>query len=77
MASLSAAHPQNAIWRRSLAISRQRLGVALVALGDQPGAMAQFRACLDVDVPSATWSPRDLWPRDVAAYCRRELGDAP
>jgi hypothetical protein len=77
MASLSAAHPQNAIWRRSLAISRQRLAVALAALGDQPGAMAEFRACLAVDVPSATWSPRDLWPRDVAAYCRRELGAAP
>jgi hypothetical protein len=77
MAALSAAHPQNAIWRRSLAISRQRLGVALAALGDAAGASAAFRACLDVDIPSSTWTPRDLWPPDVAAYCRRELGNAP
>jgi len=77
MTTLAAAHPQNAIWRRSLAVSRQRLGVVLAALGDHPGAMAAFRGCLDVDVPSSSWSPRDLWPRDIAAYCRRELGDAP
>jgi hypothetical protein len=73
MAALVAAHPQNAIWRRSLAISRQRLGEALTAAGERAGAAQEFRACLAVDVPATTWSPRDLWPRDVALYCRRAL----
>jgi len=76
MAALVAAHPQNAIWRRSLAISRQRLGEALTAAGDRVAAAQEFRACLTVDVPAAAWAPRDLWPRDVAAYCRRALEGA-
>ena len=77
MAALVAAHPQNAIWRRSLAISRQRLGEALAASGDHAGAANAFHACLAVDVPATTWSPRDLWPRDVALYCRRALEAPP
>ena len=76
LAALVAAHSGNAIWRRSLAISRQRLGEALALAGDRAGAAAQFRACLAVDVPAATWAPRDLWPRDVALYCRRALEGA-
>ena len=54
MAPLVAAHPHNAIWRRSLAISRQRLGEALTDAGDRAGAAEQFRACLAVDVPAAS-----------------------
>jgi hypothetical protein len=77
MAALVAAHPHNAIWRRSLAISRQRLGEVSRAAGDSAGAAEQFRACLAVDVPAEVWAPRDLWPRDVAAYCRRALEGAP
>jgi hypothetical protein len=77
MAALVAAHPHNAIWRRGLAISRQRLGEALMAAGDSAGAAEQFHACLAVDVPAEVWAPRDLWPRDVAAYCRRALEAAP
>ena len=77
MAALVAAHSRNAVWRRSLAISRQRLGEAAAAAGDSAGAAEQFRACLAVDVPAQAWAPRDLWPRDVAAYCRRALEAAP
>ncbi len=77
MAALVVDHPHSAVWRRSLAISRQRLGEALAASGDRAGAAEQFRACLTVDVPAAAWAPRDLWPRDVALYCRRALEAAP
>jgi hypothetical protein len=77
MAALVAAHPGNAIWRRSLAISRQRLGEALASSGDRTGAAEQFRACLAVDAPATIWAPRDLWPRDVALYCRRALEGLP
>ncbi|THD47223.1 MAG: ATP-binding protein [Bradyrhizobium sp.] len=72
MATLSGDHPQNAIWRRGLSTSRQRLGLALAALGDSVNAKAAFRDCAKADLPSTIWSPRDLWPRDVTAYCRRE-----
>jgi hypothetical protein len=73
LAPLVAAHPHNAVWRRSLAISRQRLGEASMQAGDRADAAEQFRACLAVDVPAEAWAPRDLWPRDIAAYCRRAL----
>jgi hypothetical protein len=77
LAALVAAHPHNAVWRRGLAISRQRLGGAYAQEGDRADAAKEFRACLDVDVPTAAWAPRDLWPRDVALYCRRALEAAP
>jgi hypothetical protein len=73
LAPLVAAHPHNAVWRRSLAISRQRLGEASMQAGDRADAAEQFRACLAIDVPAEAWAPRDLWPRDIAAYCRRAL----
>jgi tetratricopeptide (TPR) repeat protein len=45
---LAGAQPGNAVWQAELAESRSRLGAALLAQHDLPGALASYRAGLEI-----------------------------
>jgi tetratricopeptide (TPR) repeat protein len=69
---LASADKLRARWRRTLAITHQRIGKALL-LKQDPKALEEFQACLDIDVDETAIEPQIRTPRHVQQECRTQM----
>ncbi|MFH1139069.1 MAG: tetratricopeptide repeat protein [Pseudomonadota bacterium] len=73
---LAALDPKNILWRRDVAVSLERIGDALAAGGDGPGALMHYQESLSIRHDLAALDPKNtLWRRDVTVSLDR-IGDA-
>jgi hypothetical protein len=74
---LAARDPANIELQRAMLISNEKIGNALLALGDGPGALAAYRKSLAIAEALATRDPANTqWQTDLVVSCAK-LGRHP